>query len=102
MFKKFTHLAAEEVAEQVNCGQVNPRGGLFVERRNRTAIESSLADDVGNAKLMTSHQGRQVAADYGLVGFVGVLRRTAKSAVAHNPGLVSFSLFVCWRANATF
>ena len=71
MFKEFAHLAAEEAAQQVNCRQIDPRGGLFVERRDRAAIEPGFSHDIRDAELVSPHQGGEIAADHGLVYWVG-------------------------------
>lgn len=71
MFKEFAHLATKEAAQQVNRRQIDPGGGLFVERCDRAAIEPGLSHDVRDAELVAPHQDGEIAADHCLIYGVG-------------------------------
>ena len=67
VYEEFAHLAAEETAQQVNRRQIDSRGRLFVERRDRAAIEPSLSHDIRDAELVSPHQNGQIAADHRII-----------------------------------
>ena len=66
MLEEIPNLAAEKSAELINGRQIDPGGGLFVEGRDRAAVEAGLSGNIRNTELVSAHQDGEVAADHDL------------------------------------
>lgn len=64
MLEQFADGAAEQVAEGINGRHIHTRHRFLVQGRDGAAIQAGEARNVRDAKLVATHEGRQMTADH--------------------------------------
>lgn len=64
MLEQLADRAAEQIAEGIYGGEVQTCRSLLVQGRDSAAIQAREARNVRDAKLVATHESRQMAADH--------------------------------------
>jgi hypothetical protein len=84
VLEEFTHGYLEQLAKAVDGVQVHARRGLFVQQRDRVAVQPGLSGHIGDLELALAHQAGQMALDHVVLKEKTLSKTTKRLDVWHS------------------